>query len=396
MSSNLLIQKAIGLPSRKWMILGVAVLGSLGIVAWGVSQAPFGTSNSEQTEIAPPEISTVTALGNLEPEGEIINLTAPTSAQESRIDRLEVAEGDRVAAGQVIAVLDNRARLQAALQRAEEQVGIARAQLAQVQAGAQTGEVQAQNAEISRLRADLVGNINTQRATIARLEAEVQNAQTEYQRYESLYQRGAVSASERDARQLTYQTAQRQLEEARAALSRIQTTGEEQIAQARATLDRIEEVRPVDVATAQAEVDAAIASVAEAQADLDQATVRSPVAGQILEIHTRPGETVGNDGIATLGRTDQMMVVAEVYQDDISKVRIGQPVEVTSPAIPKTLNGTVERIGLQVEQQQVINEDPTENIDARIIDVHIRLDEADIEVVSGLSNLQVTATIQID
>ncbi|HAA30372.1 MAG TPA: HlyD family secretion protein, partial [Cyanobacteria bacterium UBA8553] len=43
---------------------------------------------------------------------------------------------------------------------------------------------------------------------------------------------------------------------------------------------------------------------------------------RILKIHTRPGETVdAKEGIAELGQTDQMLVVAEVYESDISKVR---------------------------------------------------------------------------
>ena len=280
MDSNVLTQKAIQLPPRRWMVIGLAAVGSLGIAVWGVSQLRMGAVREEQAEVVAPQITTVTALGRLEPDGEIINLAAPTSVQESRIERLLVAEGDRVEAGDVIAVLDNYGRLQATLQQAEEQVNIARAKLAQVQAGAQTGEIQAQQAEIARLQADQAGSVSAQRATIARLDAEVLNAQTEFQRYESLYQRGAVSASERDARQLTYTTTQRQLQEARASLARIQTTTDNQIAQARATLDRIEEVRPVDVTTSQAEVDAAIATAAEAQASLHQASVRSPVAGQ--------------------------------------------------------------------------------------------------------------------
>ncbi|MEB3357488.1 MAG: ABC exporter membrane fusion protein [Synechococcales bacterium] len=395
MHSNLLNPGMTAKPLYRWLgLAGVAVLGLAG-VSWGIWQFRILPAQEAQTEVAPvTEISTVTALGRLEPQGELLNLTAPTSTQESRIEQLLVAEGDRVQAGDIIAILDNHSRKQAALQRAEEQVRIAQAQLAQVQAGAKTGEIQAQQAEIARVEAEQLGNINTQRATIARLEAEVQNARLEYERYASLYQEGAVSASERDARQLTYTTAQRQLQEAEAALARIETTSHQQISQARATLDRIAEVRPVDVEIAAAEVQSAQAAVVEAQAELEQTYVRSPRAGQIIEIHTHPGETIADEGLVTLGQTQQMMAIADVYQNDISQIQVGQPVTITSPALRETLQGTVERIGLQVERQQVVNEDPAANIDARVIEVHIRLEPPSSEKVTGLANLQVTTTIQ--
>ncbi|EKV02967.1 ABC exporter membrane fusion protein, DevB family [Leptolyngbya sp. PCC 7375] len=392
MNLNLINPQKIAVSRQWWLIVGVAVLGVVGVTAWRSAQVP--NQREEQVAVL-PDITSVTALGRLEPDGETIDLTAPTSAQESRIQELLVKEGDVVEAGQVIAILDNRDRMQAALQKAEQQVQIARAQLAQVQAGAQTGELQAQVAEIARLEADQAGNISAQRATVARLDAEVQHAQIEAQRYGSLYQQGAVSASQRDAKQLTYTTAQRQLQEAQASLGRIESAGQEQITQARATLDRIAEVRPVDVDAAEADVQSAIAGVAEAQANLDQTYVRSPRDGQVLKIHTRSGETIGDEGIATLGHTQQMMVVAEVYQDDIAKVNAGQRVEITTPIIDDVLQGTVQRIGFQVESQQVVNEDPAANIDAKVVEVHIQLDDPDGETVATLTNLQVTAAIQI-
>ncbi len=381
---------------RNWLLI-LVLLGLFGASAWGVWQFRFAQVEEAQTKVAPvPKIKTVTALGRLEPEGEVINLTASSSSQTSRIKELLIKEGDLVQPGQVIAVLDNRDRLQATLQKAKEQVEIAETKLAQVKAGAKSGEIQAQRAEISRIEADQVGNLNTQSATINRLEAEMQNARIEYQRYESLYQQGAISASERDARQLTYTTTQQQLQEAQAALKRIQTTSDKQIAQAKATLEQIVEVRPVDVAAAIAEVQSALAAVAEAKIDLDQAEVRSPRAGQVMKIHTRPGEKIAEEGIATLGQTQQMMVIAEVYQSDINKIKIGQTAEIKSPVIPETLQGKVEQIGLQVEKQQVVNEDPAANIDAKVIEVHIELDGAKSEKVAGLTNLQVTATIRVE
>ena len=395
MNLNALTHQTKTWSHRWWLMVSVVILAVMGVIAWRGFQ--LSRSQAEQAEeIALPEITTVTALGRLEPEGEIIQLTAPTSIQESRIQELLVNEGDRLEQGQIIAVLDNRDLMQAALQKAEQEVQIARAHLAQVQAGAQTGDLQAQRAEIARLEADQAGNISTQRATIARLEAEVQNARVEARRYESLYQQGAVSESERDAKQLTYTTAQRQLQEAQASLNRIESAGQEQITQARARLDSLAEVRPVDVTAAEAEVQAAIAAVAEARANLDKTYVRAPVDGQIIKIHTRSGETIDSDGIATLGQTAQMFVVADVYQDDITKVKPGQPVSVTTPVLDPELQGTVERIGLQVEAQEVVNEDPAANIDAKVVEVHIRLNETSRDIVAGLSNLQVTATIQIE
>lgn len=384
----------LGRSSRRWaVVIGVLLLGAVGLVQWRLWQARVAEIRAEQTEAIAPEITTVTALGRLEPTGELVRITAPTSVQESRIGELQVAEGEAVSAGEVIAVLDNRDLLQVALQRAEQQVEVARAQLAQVQAGAQSGEIQAQQAEISRLQAERLGNIETQRATIARIQAEVNNARDDFARYESLYQRGGISASERDSYRLTLTTTEQQLAEAKATLSRIETTSNQQISQARATLDRIAEVRPVDVEIAEAEVRSAMIAVTEAQANLDQAYVKSPINGRVIDIHTKEGETVGSDGIATVGQTQQMMAVVEVYQDDIHKIEVGQPVVMTSTAIDDTLRGTVERIGLQIGQQQVVNEDPSANIDAKVMEVFVRLNEASSDRVAGLTNLQVTAKI---
>lgn len=381
---------------RNWLLI-LILLGLLGASAWGVWQFRSTQVEEDQGRITSvPKIPTVTALGRLEPEGEVINLTAPTSGQTSRLKELLIKEGDIVQSGQLIAILDNRDRLQATLQKAKEQVDIAETKLAQVEAGAKPGEIQAQQAEIERIEADQVGNINTQNATINRLEAEVQNARIEYQRYASLHQQGAISASERDTKRLTYTTKTQQLQEAQAALKRTQTTSDKQIVQARARLDQIAEVRPVDIAAAKAEVESALAAVAEAQANLDETEVRSPRSGQVIKIHTRPGERIADEGIATVGQTQQMMVIAEVYQSDINKIQIGQTAEVKSPVIPETLQGEVEQIGLQVERQQVVNEDPAANIDAKVIEVHIRLDGATSEKVAGLTNLQVTTTIKTE
>jgi len=112
-----------------------------------------------------------------------------------------------------------------------------------------------------------------------------------------------------------------------------------------------------------------------------------------LKIHARPGEIVSDRGIAELGQTNQMYVVAEVYQTDINKVRIGQRATITSPAFADKLRGVVTQIGAQIERKSILDTDPTTDLDARVVEVKIRLDSADSKQVASLTNLQVEVVI---
>ncbi|WP_442937206.1 ABC exporter membrane fusion protein [Nostoc sp.] len=342
-----------------------------------------------------PQLKTVTALGRLEPQGKVIKLSAAVSAEGSRVEKLLVNEGDRVKAGQAIAILNSRDRLQAAFKEAQEQVKVAQANLNRTQAGAKRGEIAAQKAAIARLEAERQGNINAQAATIERFQAEVRNAQAEDERYQQLYQQGAISASQRDSKHLNLETSQKSLQEVQAQLNRTQSTSQQQVKQATATLDEIAEVRGVDVEAAQAEVNRAIAAMNLAKVNLEQAQVRSPQNGQVFEIHTHPGELISNDGIADIGQTSQMYVIAEVYESDIGKVHSGQQVRVLGDYLPIELQGIVDRKGLQVRRQNVINTDPVSNIDNRVVEVHIRLDEASSRKAATLTNMQVKAVIEL-
>lgn len=381
------------LPRLPVVIVGIAlILG--GITVYRLRQTTV--SEAEVPIQVMPEIKTVTALGRLEPRGEIIQLSVSSGAEGNRIEELLVQEGDEIKRGDVIAVLDSRDRLEAALNQAQEQVGVAQANLAQIKAGAKTGEIQAQQAAIARIEAERSNNIIAQSAMVSRMEAELRNAELEYQRYQTLYQDGGVSASEKDSKYLTLATAQEQLAEAKANLKRIESSQQKQITEAKATLDKIAEVRPVDVAVAQAEVRQAQAAVRTAQAELDRAYIKSPQVGKVIKILTRPGEVVSSDeGIARIGQVDQMYAVAEVYESDITKVQLGQKATVTSSAISGKLTGIVEYIGLEVERQEVVNTDPTANIDAKVVEVKVKLDEASSQRVAGLTNLLVNVRIDL-
>lgn len=375
------------------------------------------------------EVKTVTALGWLEPQGEIIKLSAPQSNQGSRVDQLLVKEGDLVEVGQAIAILDSRDRLQAALEQAKTEVEVAVARLEQVQAGAKQGDIQAQKARFQGNQAELEGQIITQKATIAtleaqlrgersaqqatldRIQAELNNAETNCQRYDNLYQDGAVSAQDRDSQCLQAETSRKRLQEAQANLnetissrteqireaqanlSRTIATVDLQIAEAEATLTAVSEVRPVDVQLAKSELTKAQAFVKQAEANLEQAYVRSPQIGRVIEVNTHAGELISSAGIIELGQTEQMYAVAEIYDSDIPKIHSGQTATITADALLQPLKGTVEEVGLRVKKQSALDIDPTTNIDARVIEVRVKLDDISSKKAASLTNLQVKVTI---
>ncbi|MBR8829742.1 MAG: hypothetical protein N5P05_001306 [Chroococcopsis gigantea SAG 12.99] len=408
------------------IIGGVLLMGTT--VYYTISQ--FG--KTQPKPVASPVQTTVnkiTALGRIQPRSEVISLYAPLNLSNDRIAQLLVDEGDKVQKGQVIAVLDSRDRLADALKQAQEEVRIAEAKLAQVRAGAKTGEIDAQQATvrkiqaqlqgdrasqgatISRLEAQLEGDRAAQRATINKLNAEYLNAQSEFDRYEKLYKDGAISASNYDAKRLSLDTSRQQLEEARVTLDRIERTGEQQLKEARTNLQRIEstgsqqiseasstlsqiaEVRTVDVQAAQAEINSAKVAVQKAQTELAQAYIKAPIGGQIITVHSRPGEKISDQGIVNIAQTQQMEVIAEIYQNDIAKIKKGQKATITGDSFAGKVEGEVRLIGLEVNQQKVFSNQPGENLDRKIIEVKIALDPENSQKVAGLTNSQVTVSI---
>lgn len=384
-------------PHFPWLFaLGITSLTAMGVGILSITRPVNTQTPVVTTQVSQPVISKVNALGRLQPAGEVMRISAPTDVSgASRVAQLLVAEGQQVRAGDVIAILDNRDRLQANLKEAQQQVRVMKSRLVQVKAGAQPSEISARQATVRNLQAQLDGELQTQQATIARLEAQLQNAQTEWRRYENLYKQGAITISTLDTRRLTLKSAQEELNGAQANLARTKRTLTAQIEEAKAILAQTAEIRPTDVAIAQTEVDRAIATVEKMQVELDSAYIRAPQAGQILQIQARPGETIPEGGIVELGQTNQMYAIAEIYESDISKIRAGQIATITSPsnAFEGELRGTVDSIGFQVAKKDVLDSDPTAATDARVIEAKIRLDIASSQQVANLTNLQVNVEI---
>jgi HlyD family secretion protein len=338
-----------------WLLMPVVAAGG----AWGATQvAPLVRPAEKPVEPRAVPIG-VSALGRLAPHGEVIKVAPVSGADGGRVDRLLVDVGNWVQAGQVVAILDPYRRREAAVQQAQAEVGVARAKLAQVRAGPKLEEVQAKEALINRWS------------------AEVRAAERDLGRSATLFKRAAGSRQEVDDQTLKYEQARDQLDQAKAELAALKA------------------IRPADIKVAEAELVQAEAGLALSRADLEAAEVRSPIKGQVLRIHVWPGEKVGDMGIVEIGDTQVMHAVAEVYEQDVGKIAVGQQAKIRIPTLGEDLNGKVVRKDLVVSRKVVFSNDPVADIDARVVEVRVELSGEDSRKVVGLSNARCEVVIDV-
>jgi HlyD family secretion protein len=402
-----IFRKQVSLDTKSRFRWTLALIAALGVAAIGMplyflmtlSNLSFQPSN--QTNVTPtiPQAKLINrpiaALGRIQTKDKIISLSGPSILQTARVAQLLVQEGDEVRRGQVVAILDILNQQQTALDKTKLDVKVAQAQLNQVKAGTfKQSEIAAQKARIADLEAQFQGAVNIQKAKIDRLQAEFRNAQTEYSRNRSLYEQGAISAVNNDSKSLAVETLQAQVGEAKASLKQILSSFPNQIKEAKASLEKLKEVRPIDVRVAQTQLETARVSILEAQAKLDLAYVKSPIDGKILKINTFPGENISERGMVDMGNIEQMYVIAEVYETDISKIKVGQKATISSRALPQEFTGEVEKIGVQIGKSNVLNNDPALNIDSRVVEVKIRLNSANVPLAANFINLQVDVKIE--
>ena len=129
------------------------------------------------------------------------------------------------------------------------------------------------------------------------------------------------------------------------------------------------------------------------ETDLADSELLSPINGVVLKIHSRVGERPGNDGVMEVGASQAMEALVEVYESDINRISVDQPVTLTSEngGFKGTLEGRVERITPQVRQRKVLSTDPTGDADARVIEVDVVLSPESAQRVTQLSGLKVIA-----
>jgi HlyD family secretion protein len=327
------------------------------LLAFGGILVAGGCQKSTASATTPPPAA-VACLGHLIPGEGVIEIGAPYSLGGGPciVAELRVRRGDRVQAGQILAVLHTYRVASAEAAAAAAQVKVAEAALAQVRAGAKPDDIAAL------------------RASIAQREAELENERPAYARAQTLFKERSISLTDLEAAQRRLTVTERALDEIRHRAA------------------SIAEVRAVDVVYAESQVALARAQLAGAEARTEQSLLRAPIAGVVLDTLLQPGELAGTP-VMSLGATDAMSVEAYVYDTDIQGVRPGAAATITSHAFTGALTGKVTDVAPLLRSTPAVPIRPEAAADRRVAKARIALEPADAKRVAHLSNQEVEVLI---
>jgi len=238
-----------------------------------------------------------------------------------------VAEGDRVAAGALVARLDT-ADTELALRRAEADRDQAVAALKLLEAGARAEDIRQARAQESSAQADVVA-----------AQSELDSANADLQRFEALLQSNAGSRKQRDDA-----ATRRDVSVARVNAAR------ERVRAASETVVRLRAgARPEEIAGARARVASTDAQIAVLRKNMTDAVLYSPVAGIVTAKLADAGETIA-PRTPVVAITDLDHAWANVYVDEpaVPRLRLGQPVTLVTDA-GQRLQGSITFISPKAE-----------------------------------------------
>lgn len=276
---------------NKKIWIAVAAVAVIGLIAWLM----FGNKKEEKVSFSTEKVTrtdiqtSVTATGTIEP---VTSVTVGTQVS-GIVAHLYVDYNSVVKKGQVIAELD---------------------------------------------KTNLISELNTAKANLTSQQSNLNYQKSNFTRYQTLYNKGLVSANEFENARLTYQQAQQQVNTAR------------------------ENVR-------------------KAQTNLSYATITSPIDGVVLSKSVEEGQTVAasfnTPELFTIAQDlTNMQVIADIDEADIGNIKDGQRVSFTVDAFPDdTFQGSIK----QVRQQ------PTTESNVVTYEVVISAPNGDLKLKPGLT-----------
>jgi HlyD family secretion protein len=311
--------------------------------------------------------ATVHALARLEPLGGLIVVGVRPGA---RVDQVLVAPGDVVKDGQPLAKIEGHeaARCQLALAQARKADALRR----RAHERSRVALERDHEDELQKARNVMLDNI----ATTLKWENDRFDNQI------STFPKEYLAELKQPLNELKFKRDQLRIEEHKARFEREQSRIDQQLlGRKRAKEDEALADGGTEDKLLDREIDLARATFAAT-------TVTAPVAGTVLDVMAKSGETSSGPLLA-LGDMTAVVAEAEVDQADVGSVQEGDAATVS--VFGTTVSGKVTRIRRLVGRNQLMSVDPRAPQDLRVVKVTIQLDRPG--KAARFMNIQVEAVI---
>jgi HlyD family secretion protein len=292
---------------RRPVIVVVSLVILAVLIFTGINRRRVVTPVRAEKVVRQEIASIISTNGKIEP----INSFEAHAPAPGTVNKVLVAEGDRVKVGQLLVKLDDaEARSQAA--HALAQLRAAEAALSGIKAGGTQEE------------------LLTSRADLTKAQAEQAEAQRNLKAIQKLQQSGGASPAELEAAQSRAKKADADVQLLQAKVNGRYSSPE--------------------VARVEASAVEARAAYAAAQELLHHSNVTAPFAGTVYQLPVRPGVYVnGGDLLVQVANLEKVRVRAFVDEPEIGRLAKGQKVEIKWDAIPgRTWDGTLTRVPTSV------------------------------------------------
>lgn len=339
--------------NKRWIVGSVVVLAVAGVVlgVWLRPGTPVEMVSPEYTPIrAFVEEQAVTEL----PHDHLIAMPIP-----GWLEQIEWREGDRVTAGQIVARLDTD-DLADVVHQHRKRIAVLETRIAE------TADHRLEKNALVQTEATVKAVDETVKASEAKLEAfrAVKDfAKSELERIKNISQVDAASARELREAEMNWRKSEAEYRSNALELAALKTLAAVSYLGPKFILDYVDrKTFQKDILARQLEE--ARLELEIAQRNLARAEIDSPIDGVVLERHqTRRQYLAAGTPLLTLGRLEDIEVIAEILTERATRIRPGDPVEIFGQAIGDgPIMGRVLRIypagftkisSLGVEQQRV-------------------------------------------
>ena len=305
----------------------------------------------------------IAASGRIEP----IKSVNVSPKDPARLVKLLVEQGDRVTAGQTLAIMENR--------ELANQISRSQAELKQSRAGFTEGKAKV-NAEIAQAQARLrqaearlnqVQNripkdIEQTQSQLNAAKSRFKLVQERLKRNEYLLKQGAITQDAFDEISNDYQNAQSSINELRQRLEQFQTTGGSEVEQIKAEIEEAslnlqqrQTTAPDEIAALEANLEQTEVSVKQSEIQYNDSIVKAPfdgivtqryaVEGSFVAPSTSGSSTASASANSILALAQGLEVIAKVAELDIGQLQPGQKVTIVADAYPeREFKGEIKRI----------------------------------------------------